>query len=110
MTKIYQQTLVAQSGPGGTRLLRRRTAGGPADPAIDHARRAQRGDDRAGFSTTVANKLEVADYFTAKVAAGCDYGGEQAGVDAITPVTHLPATVTAAKAAIDTSLRAGRRR
>jgi hypothetical protein len=52
-------------------------------------------------STVVANKLEVAAYYTVKVAAGCPYGTEQEGVDIITGVTAMVATVPAAKAAID---------
>jgi hypothetical protein len=52
-------------------------------------------------STTVANKLDVAAYYTARVAAGCAYGSEADGVSAIAGVTDMPATVTAAKAAID---------
>ncbi len=52
-------------------------------------------------STVVANRLEVAAYYTATVAAGCDYGTEQTGVDALSPVSADPATVVAAKAAID---------
>jgi hypothetical protein len=50
---------------------------------------------------TVANRLNVADHFVQKVAAGCDYGGEQTGVDALSTVTSDEPTVSAAKAAID---------
>jgi hypothetical protein len=35
------------------------------------------------------------------VAAGCAYGTDQDGVNALSGVTSLSATVTAAKAAID---------
>jgi hypothetical protein len=52
-------------------------------------------------STVVANKLGVAAYYTAKVAAGCAHGTEQEGVTSLTSVTANAATVTAAKAAID---------
>ena len=51
-------------------------------------------------STIVANKLDVAAYYTAQVAAGCTYGSEQDGVDIISGVTEMSATVAAAKAAI----------
>ena len=50
---------------------------------------------------TVANRLEVADYYSNKVAAGCAYGGEQTGVDALASVTSDAASVIAAKAAIN---------
>jgi hypothetical protein len=52
-------------------------------------------------STIIGNKLEVSTYYTAKVAAGCPYGTEQDGVDAIVSVTAEAASVTAAKVAID---------
>jgi YD repeat-containing protein len=52
-------------------------------------------------STVVANKLGVAAYYSAKVAAGCVYGTEQDGVNIVSGVTAISATVTAAKAAID---------
>jgi uncharacterized protein (DUF1800 family) len=45
--------------------------------------------------------LDVAAYYTAKVAAGCSYGTEQIGVTSLAGVTAVAATVTAAKAAID---------
>ena len=51
---------------------------------------------------TVANRLNVADHFVQKVAAGCDYGGEQTGVDSLATVTSNLPTLSAAKAAIDT--------
>ena len=52
-------------------------------------------------SVVVTNKLEVAAYYTAQVAAGCAYGTEQDGLDALSAVTADPATVVAAKAAIN---------
>ena len=52
-------------------------------------------------STVVANKLDVASYYTAKVAGGCPYGSEQDGVNIIFGVTASLASVTAARAAID---------
>jgi len=59
------------------------------------------GATTAPDSTVIANKLEVAAYYTSKVAAGCAYGTEQDGVDALVDVTAPAASVTAAKAAID---------
>jgi len=59
------------------------------------------GATTAPDSTVVANRLVVAAYYTAKVAAGCAYGTEQVGVNALSGVTDLFATVTAANAAID---------
>ena len=52
-------------------------------------------------STMVANRLDVAAYNTAKVAAGCTYGREQDGVNRLSGVTPSSATVTVAKAVID---------
>ena len=51
---------------------------------------------------TVANRLDTANHFTGKVAAGCRYGGEATGVNALANVSAEAATVWAAKAAIDT--------
>jgi len=52
-------------------------------------------------SMVVANKLLVAAYYTTKVAGGCAYGTEQDGVDVLTVVTALAASVDGAAAAID---------
>ena len=62
------------------------------------------GSDFSGWGAHVparANKLDVAAYYTAKVAAGCAYGTEQDGVNVLSGVTAISATVIAAKAAID---------
>jgi hypothetical protein len=59
------------------------------------------GATTAPDSTVVANKLDVANYYTTKVAAGCAYGSEQDGVNVLSGVTDNPVTVTAAKAVID---------
>jgi hypothetical protein len=59
------------------------------------------GATTAPDATVVANKLDVAAYYTAKVAGGCPYGTEQDGVATNADVTALSASVTAAKAAID---------
>jgi hypothetical protein len=50
---------------------------------------------------TVANRLDVANHYTGKVAAGCPYGGELAGVASLTPVTSDPATAWTAKLALE---------
>ena len=52
-------------------------------------------------STVVANKLGVAAYYTSKVTAGCAYGTEQDGVNALAGVAADAATVGDAKAAIN---------
>lgn len=62
------------------------------------------GATTAPDSMVVANKLNVAAYYTTKVAAGCTYGTEQDGVNALRGVTDLFATTTSAKAAIDSRL------
>ena len=100
VTKIYQQTLARnpdQSGldyyvselQAGRRTLQSIT--------LD----VLNGATSAPDSTVVANKLDVADYYTAKVASGCAYGTEQDGVNAVSNVTANPAMVAAALAAID---------
>ena len=53
-------------------------------------------------STVVANKLDVAAYYTARVAAGCPYGAEQDGVSSLAGVTATSASVNSAKVGIDT--------
>jgi hypothetical protein len=52
-------------------------------------------------ATVVANRLDVAAHYTAKVAAGCAYGSEADGVEALAGVTAAMPTVAAAKAALD---------
>ncbi len=52
-------------------------------------------------SITINNKLEVANYFTEKVRAGCTYGSEQQGVYFLSGITSSTTTVTQAKADID---------
>lgn len=49
----------------------------------------------------VANKMDAANHYTAKVAAGCDYGGELAGVSSLAPVTDDLATVWSAMGTVD---------
>jgi glucose/arabinose dehydrogenase len=100
ITRIYQQTLgrdPEQSGlnyyveelQAGRRTLQTIT--------LD----VLNGATTAPDSTVVANKLDVAAYYTGKVAAGCPYGTELDGVETLLDVTALSASENAAKAAID---------
>ena len=101
VTRIYQQTLGRDPDPAGLNyyvgelVAGRRTV---QSIALDVLNGATTPPD----STVVANKLDVAAYYSAKVVSGCDYGSEQDGIDAIAGVTESPATVSTAKAAIDT--------
>jgi len=101
VTRIYQQTLGRAPEQGGLDyyvgelLAGRRTLQSITLDVLN-------GATTAPDSTVVANKLDVATYYTAKVNAGCPYGTEQDGVNAITSVTTNPASVIAAKAGIDT--------
>ena len=105
VTKIYQQTLHRDPDPAGLAwYLAEIRAGRQTFATIALA--VLNGAFKAPDSTVIENKGDVADYYTAKVMAGCAYGGEQAGVDALTPVTADLVTVVAAKAALD--LRCGR--
>jgi hypothetical protein len=100
VTKIYQQTLGRDPDPVGLAYYvgelqaGRRTLQSITLDVLN-------GAVTAPDSTVVSNKLDVAAYYTTKVAAGCPYGTEQDGVDVITVVTALPASVAAAKTAID---------
>ena len=101
VTKIYQQTLGRDPEQGGLDyyvgelLAGRRTLQSITLDVLN-------GATTAPDSTVVSNKLDVAAYYTAKVAAGCPYGAEQDGVNSLGGVTAISATVTAAKAAINT--------
>ena len=100
VTKIYQQTLGRDPEQGGLDFYVGKLLLGLLtlqSITLDVLYGATTPPD----STVVANKLDVAAYYTAKVAAGCLYGTEQDGVNALSGVTANSATVTAAKAAID---------
>jgi len=58
------------------------------------------GATTAPDSTVVANKLGVAAFYSAKVAAGCPYGTEQDGVNSLSGVTADPITVAIAQVVI----------
>jgi len=100
VTKIYQQTLGRNPDPAGLDYYvgelqaGRRTLQSITLDVLN-------GATTAPDSTVVANKLDVAAYVTNMVAAGCTYGTEQDGVNALSGVTATLATVTAAKASID---------
>lgn len=99
VTRIYQQTLGRNPDPAGLAYYVGELQAGRRtlqSITLDVLNGATTPPD----STVVANKLDVAAYYTAKVAAGCPYGTEQEGVNAISGVTAVAATVTAAKAAI----------
>ena len=102
VTKIYQQTLARDPDSAGLAYyVGELNAGRRTLQTITLD--VLNGATTAPDSTTVANKLAVADYYTAKVSTGCSYGSELTGVGALTPVTAVSATVTAAQRdAIDT--------
>ena len=101
MTKNYRQTLGRDPDPAGLAYYvgelqaGRRTLQSITLDVLN-------GATTAPDSTVVANKLDVAAYYTAKVAAGCAYGTEQDGVNSLSGVTAISATVITAKAAIET--------
>jgi hypothetical protein len=100
VTKIYEQTLGRLPDPAGLDYYVGELATGRRtlqSITLDVMNGATTHPD----STVVANKLDVAAYYTAKVEAGCPYGTEQDGVNAVSGVTAIFATVTAAKAAIN---------
>ena len=100
VTKIYQQAIGRDPDQGGLDwYVAQLVAGGRSLQTITLD--VLNGAITAPDSTVVANKLTVAAYYTARVAAGCPYGTEQHGVDVITIVTALPASVAAAEAAVD---------
>jgi Domain of unknown function (DUF4214) len=101
VTKIYQQTLGRDPEQGGLDYYVGELKSGNRtlqSITLDVLNGAVTPPD----STVVANRLDVAAYYTAKVAAGCAYGTEQDGVNALSGVTASLATVTTAKEAINT--------
>jgi YD repeat-containing protein len=100
VTRIYQQALGRDPDPAGLAwYVAELEAGRRTLQTITLD--VLNGATTAPDSIVVANKLEVAAYYTAKVAAGCAYGTEEQGVDTISGVTADAATASAAKAAID---------
>jgi hypothetical protein len=101
VTKIYQQALGRDPDPGGLDWYVAELGAGRRTLqtiTLD----VLNGATTAPDSTVVFNKLDVAAYYTAKVAAGCLDGTEQDGVNRLSGVTAISVTVTAAKAGIDT--------
>ena len=106
VTTLYQQTLARPPDPAGLAYYVGELQAGRRTLqtiTLDVLNGATTPPD----STVVANKLDVAAYYTAKVAAGCAYGTEQDGLNALSGVTASAATVAAAKAAPATLSAAG---
>ena len=100
VTKVYQQTLARDPDPAGLSYYVGELQAGRRtlqSITLDVLNGATTPPD----SRVVANKLNVAAYYSAKVVAGCAYGTEQDGVNALSGVNASSATVTAAKAGID---------
>ena len=104
VTTIYQQTLARDPDAAGLAWYLAELQSGRQTLATI-ALAVLNGATTPPDSTVITNKGEVADYYTGKVIAGCAYGGEEAGVEALVAVTADPATVVAAKAAIDEKCR-----
>jgi hypothetical protein len=99
VTKIYQQALARDpDGAGLAYYVGELQAGHRTLQSItvDVLNGATKGRD----ALVVADKLDVAAFYTAKVAAGCPYGTAADAVALLAAVTDDPATVAAAKAAI----------
>ena len=100
VTKIYQQALGRDPEQGGLDYyVGELQAGRRTLQSITLD--VMNGATTAPDSTVVANKLDVATHYTAKVAAGCFYGTEQDGVNALAGVTADPITAAIAKVAIN---------
>jgi trimeric autotransporter adhesin len=100
VTKIYTQALARGPDPAGLNYYVTELAAGRKTLqtiTLDVLNGATTPPD----STIVANKLDVAAYYTAKVAAGCAYGTEQDGVNSLAGVKADPTTVATAKSAIN---------
>jgi len=99
VTRIYQQTLGRDPEPAGLDFYvselqaGRRTLQSITLDVLNGATGAD--------ALTVAHRVDVANHYTGKVALGCAYGSEQVGVGSLAPVTPDPATVAAAKMAIE---------
>jgi hypothetical protein len=100
---LYQQTLGRAPDPSGRQWYLSLLSGGGTTPQTITL-------DLLGGATgldaqTVANRLDVANHYTGKVATGCPYGPsgkeEETGVASLATVTFDLGTVTAAKAAIE---------
>jgi len=100
VTRIYQQALGRNPDPAGLAYYVSELQGGRRTLqtiTLDVLNGATTPLD----SIVVASKLEVAAYYTSSAAAFCAYGTEQDGVNILAGVTASPATVGAARSAID---------
>jgi hypothetical protein len=94
---LYQQTLGRGPDPAGKQWYLNQLNGGHTTPqpiTLDLPGGATGSD-----TFTVANRLDVANHYTGKVAMGCPYGGELTGVNSLASVTYNAATAWAAKLA-----------
>jgi hypothetical protein len=101
VTKIFQQTLARDPDPAGLNWYVGELQAGRRtlqSITLDVLNGATTTPD----STVVANKLDVANHYTGKVATGCAYGSEQTGVASLTSVTSDFATAIASIAATET--------
>jgi len=99
VTRIYQQTLGRDPEQGGLDYYvgelqaGRRTLQAITLDVLNGA---------TGLDAlTVANRLDVANHYTGKIALGCAYGSELIGVASLTPVTFDSATTWTAKLGIE---------
>ena len=99
VTKIYQQTLGRDPEPAGLAYY---------VGELDTGKRTLQSitldvlNGATGLDAlTVANRLDVANHYSGKVAVGCAYGGELTGVNSLAPVTSESATVWTAKLGIE---------
>jgi len=100
VTNIYQQALARDPDAGGLAFYVGELQAGRRTLqtiALDVVNGATLGRD----ATVVANKLNVAAYYTARVAVGCPYGTALDGLNTLAGVTEVSATVAAAKTAIN---------
>jgi hypothetical protein len=88
VTRIYQQTLGRDPEPGGLAYYvdKLRDGGRTLQSITLDVLKGATGDD----ALTVANRLDVANHYTGKVARGCDYAGEPTGVASLSTVTPDP--------------------
>jgi len=99
VTRIYQQALGRDPDPAGLAYyVSELQAGRRTLQTITLD--VLNGATTAPDSTVVANKLGVAGFYSAKVAAGCLYGTEQDGVNSLSGVTANPLAVAVAQVVI----------
>ena len=99
VTKIYQQALGRDPEQGGLDYYVGELQAGRR--TLQSITLDVLGGATGADALTVANRLDVANHFTGKVAAGCAYGSEQTGVSSLGSVTPDVATAFLAKSAIE---------